>query len=134
MIKDAEAALDECRDVIRGIVRSMDQFLKQGLPKLMVDGYDTGDLPAMKTAAPDEHEEHLNHHLMFIEEAILQFRVCLAKTTLTSNVPLQKPQAGRGLKVDAPSAQQHDNDSDDDPETGLSDVPWSRKELRERAR
>merc|ERR1719223_1270849 len=73
MIEEAAQALGECRPIIWNMV----SYLKKEMPPLVHAGYE-GDVPPMKTPPPDEHEENLNIFLMYIEEALMQFRVCLA--------------------------------------------------------
>jgi hypothetical protein len=138
MVRDLDTALVESRDSIKSVVRSLDTFMKQGLPKLMNEPYDSGELPPMKASPPDEQEEHLNNHLMYIEEALLQFRDCLSKVGLQRAVLQGKPPNGDrryGPRQETlPSAKIHDNDSDDDPETGLGEEFWNRKQLLEKVR
>jgi len=130
MIEDAHTALEDCRPLVWNIVK----YLKGQLPTLTQAGLD-GDTPVMKTQTPDEHEENLNNYLMYIEEAIHQFRFYLqqgAEALVTH--PSTKPQPRkdqRGAKPgDLPSAQHDDTDEDDDK---LGDVPLTRGELRTRA-
>jgi len=131
MVKDSAEALNDCRPLIWNIVRN----LKQNLPALLHAGYE-GDPPPMKIATPDEHEENLNNYLMYVEEAVLQFRV-----SLTQDVQPLRPQPPRNRETNArpqrpaelPSAHITGDDSDDDPDTGLGDRPWTRTELRDKA-
>lgn len=127
MIADSAAALDECRPLIWNVVK----LLKQEIPSLCSVGYE-GDAPPMKVAPPDEHESQLNHHLMYIEEALLLFRLCLAPDALQRTAPGKPIGAGVKKPSDLPSAHMGD-DSDEDPESGLFDRPWTRSELRKRA-
>jgi len=132
MIKDSVDALSDCRPLILKIVN----HLKQQIPTLIQAGYE-GDPPAMKMSTPEDHEENLNNYLMYIEEAILQFRVSLSQDAQHQanlrpqppRVPPQRPQKPSEL----PSAHITGDDSDDDPDTGLGDRPWTRNELRDRA-
>mmetsp|Transcript_126445 Transcript_126445/g.369446 ORF Transcript_126445/g.369446 Transcript_126445/m.369446 type:complete len:663 (-) Transcript_126445:71-2059(-) len=139
MIKEAEGALEECRPLIWNIVK----FLNQEIPGLVRQAFE-GDAPPMKTSAPDEGEENLNMYLMYIQEAISQFKVCLSQDVKPTGQPPRagasrpghvEAQRGGGPKIpsDLPSAHVGGDDSDDDPETGLGDRPWNRSELRERA-
>jgi len=138
MIKEAEAALDDCRPLIWNIVK----FLKQEIPNLVRAAFESGDAPPMRAVAPDEHEENLNHFLMYVEEAVSQFKSCLSqdvkpvahapKPSATRTGHGEAPRAARG-PGDLPSMHAGDADSDDDPETGMGDRPWTRSELRERA-
>jgi len=126
-IKDAEAALEDCRPLVLNIVK----FLKQEIPSLVRQAFE-GEGPPPKTPAPDEHEENLNEYLMYIEDAIGQFKVSLpqeAKVWTQST----KAKSAKGIP-DPPSAHIGGDDSDiDDPETGLGDRPWTRSELHDRA-
>lgn len=132
MVEDSANALADCRPLIENIVR----HLKQELPSLISAGYE-GDPPNMKIGVPDDHEENLNNYLMYIEEAVLQFRVSLSQDAQQManlrpqppKVPNQRPQKPSEL----PSAHITGDDSDDDPDTGLGDRPWTRTELRDRA-
>jgi len=132
MVEDSAASLDQCRPLIENIVK----YLKLELPTLISSGYE-GDPPAPKCSTPDDHEENLNNYLMYIEEAVLQFRVSLSQDVQQqANLrpqPLravaQRPQKPSEL----PSAHITGDDSDDDPDTGLGDRPWTRVELRDRA-
>merc|ERR1719454_1215690 len=134
MIEDSAAALAECRPLIWNIVK----FLKDEIPSLIQAGYE-GDPPAMKIATPDDHEENLNNYLIYIEEAILQFRVSLSDDA--KQMANFRPQPPRGpaqpmkkpISSELPSAHITGDDSDDDPDTGLGDRPWTRNELRARA-
>lgn len=132
MIEDSASALVECRPLVWNIVSQ----LKQQLPDLIQKGYE-GDPPAMKMATPDEHEENLNNYLMYIEDAILQFRVSLTQdaqhmANLRPQPPRVPPQRTQ-KPSELPSAHITGDDSDDDPDTGLGDRPWTRNELRDRA-
>merc|ERR1719203_1574549 len=62
---------------------------------------------------------------------MMQFRGCLHGTSQRT-LPPSKQSAFR-KPSDLPSAQIADGDSDDDPETGLSERMFSRSELRDRA-
>lgn len=132
MIQDSADALGECRPLIENIVR----HLKEKLPGLISAGYE-GDPPNMKIGTPDDHEENLNNYLMYIEEAILQFRVSLSQDVQQmADLRPQPPKAAtqRAQKPsELPSAHITGDDSDDDPDTGLGDRPWTRNELRDRA-
>jgi len=140
MIKDAEGALDECRPLIGNIV----SYLKQEIPGLLKSAFE-GDPPQMKMSAPDSSEENPNQHLMYIEEAISQFKVCLSQDVKPTGQPPRagavrlghvEVQKGSAPKIpsDLPSAHVAGDDSDDDPETGLGgDRPLNKVELRERA-
>eukprot|EP00929_Paragymnodinium_shiwhaense_P061644 TRINITY_DN3080_c0_g2_i1.p1 TRINITY_DN3080_c0_g2~~TRINITY_DN3080_c0_g2_i1.p1 ORF type:complete len:639 (+),score=244.15 TRINITY_DN3080_c0_g2_i1:135-2051(+) len=133
MIEDAAKALSECKPVIWRIITQ----LKSEIPALVAAGYD-GDVPPLKVAPPDEHEENLNLFLMYIEEALMQFRVILPHDTwrITEMPNPKSGPAAAGVKRpnELPSAHiAAGDDSDDDPETGLSDRPLARAELRERA-
>jgi len=131
MIQDSADALKECRPLIENIV----SHLKDKLPGLISAGYE-GDPPNMKIGTPDDHEENLNNYLMYIEEAILQFRVSLSQDVQQmAELRPQPPKATQRLQKpgDLPSAHITGDDSDDDPDTGLGDRPWTRNELRDRA-
>jgi hypothetical protein len=132
MAEEASAALVECRPLIEKIVA----HLKQELPALIQAGYE-GDPPNLKIGTPDDHEENLNNYLMYIEEEILQFRVVLSQDA--QQMANMRPQPPKGAPQrnqkpgELPSAHITGDDSDDDPDTGLGDRPWTRNELRERA-
>lgn len=132
MIEESVSALAECRPLVWNIVN----YLKKELPALIKAGYE-GDPPTTKIATPEDHEEDLNNYLMYIEDAILQFRVSLSQDVQQManlrpqppRAPPQRPQKPSEL----PSAHITGDDSDDDPDTGLGDRPWTRTELRDRA-
>lgn len=133
MIEDSAASLTECRPLIWNIVK----FLKQEMPALISLGHE-GDPPPLKIGTPDDHEENLNNYLMYIEEMILQFRVCLSQDAQQAAQSYSRPQKGpqptkAAKPSELPSAHITGDDSDDDPDTGLGDRPWTRNELRERA-
>lgn len=133
MIEDVTAAHDECRPLLWKIV----EFLKQEIPNLVNMGYE-GDIPPMKLPPQDDQAENLNHYLTYIEEAVLQFRVCLQPDVL---LHYQLPQPTERVRQqekdtkprDLPCAHIAGDDSDDDPETGIAEKPWTRSELREKA-
>jgi hypothetical protein len=135
MIEDASKALDNCRPIIWNVVK----YLKKELPRLVKSGYE-GDAPMMKQMPPDEHDGHLNHHLMYIEEAILQFRAALGEGAVSRARPVPQAKASQATfqkrPIEPPSAHITGDDSDDDPEVGqlgLGDAVMDRKELQERA-
>eukprot|EP00927_Polykrikos_kofoidii_P072219 TRINITY_DN68362_c0_g1_i1.p1 TRINITY_DN68362_c0_g1~~TRINITY_DN68362_c0_g1_i1.p1 ORF type:complete len:616 (-),score=138.52 TRINITY_DN68362_c0_g1_i1:325-2172(-) len=128
MVESAVVALAECRPVICSIVK----HLKEEVPSLVNAGYE-GDVPPMKCPPPDDHEENLNLFLMYIEEALMQFRVCLN--------PEKRPTPGPSSSFspitikpnELPPAHIMGDETDDDLDAGLADRPLSRGELRERA-
>jgi len=130
LTEEAAAALTECRPLIWNIVK----FLKEEMPTLVSVGHE-GDPPPMKVPVPDEHEENMNIYLMYIEEALLQFRICLSQEAQSGSQYRPHPKAiNRATRPnELPQAHITGDDSDDDPETGLGDRPWTRSELRERA-
>jgi hypothetical protein len=135
MTEESDAALAECRPIIANIVK----YLKQELPALIQAGYD-GEPPPKSVQTPEDHEESLNPLLMYIEDAIMQFRICLSQDAqqLASQRPQPpKPTAGgkpsQSLRPELPSAHITGDDSDDDPDTGLGDRPWTHAELKEKA-
>jgi len=137
MVADSASALIDCRPLIWNIVR----HLKETMPVLLEKGYE-GDPPPMKAAAPDEHEENLNNHLMYIEESILQFRKCLSEEAqqLAKAEPKPPPKVNKKVEPmvklsDLPEARipkpgEPDEDSDDEDKTN---EPWTRAQLREKA-
>merc|ERR1719502_1854272 len=134
MIEDSAKALKDCRPLIVNIV----DYLKKELPPLVNQGYDN-DPPPMKAATPDEHDENLNNFLMYIEEALLQFRVCLSQEAQHVATKVPQPPKGPPGKVQRPNELAQitihgaGDDSDDDPDTGLGERPWTRSELKEKA-
>lgn len=136
MVEDAATALTDCRPLLWSIVT----FLKQEVPTLVATGYE-GDFPPMKAKPPDAHEDGLNLFLMYIEESIFQFRVCLPHSgAFQPSLPQRplgsRPQQARPPGSELPSAAHilgGGEDSDDDTENGVGDRPWTRAELRERA-
>merc|ERR1711912_105352 len=106
---------DQCRPLIEKIVKN----IKQELPNLIQSAYEQ-DPPSMKSATPDDHEENLNNYLMYIEEAVLQFRVSLSQDVQQlANLrpqPLRAPTNQRTQRPnELPSAHITGDDSDDDP-------------------
>merc|ERR1719401_2887405 len=138
MIEESSKALAQCRPMIWNIVK----FLKTEMPPLLTKGFE-GDPPPSKIAIPDDceagAEESLNNQLMYIEDAILQFRLCLSQDgQQAANTRPQPPKVAASLNRaskpnELPSAHITGDDSDDDPDTGLGDRPWTRPELREKA-
>jgi len=138
MIEESSKALADCRPLIWNIVK----YLKSEMPALLTKGFE-GDPPPSKIATPDDCEagadESLNNQLMYIEDAILQFRLCLTQDGQQAAITRpQPPKVAASLNRasrpnELPSAHITGDDSDDDPETGLGDRPWTRVELRERA-
>jgi len=126
-IDDAVAVLAEVRPSVWNIVK----FLKKEIPNMVNLAYE-GDAPSMKAAPPDEQEENLNNYLMFIEDALLQFRVCLPAEAQRTQ-PLPNRSQGVRRPTDLPVAHIQGDDSDDDPEGGMSEQMLSRSELRVRA-
>ncbi|CAJ1337228.1 unnamed protein product, partial [Effrenium voratum] len=125
--------LEECRPNIWNIVK----FLKEEIPSLVEQGYE-GDLPAMKMSAPDEHDGQMNHHLMYVEEALMLFRACLGSADMRHTGVQAKQPAGLKKPTDLPSmahftlANAPDDDDDDD-EAGIETSTWTRSELRHKA-
>merc|ERR1719506_3182666 len=132
MVEEAALSLVECRPLIWDIVKT----LHESLPALANSGYE-GEPLHLNLPTPDEHEENLNNYLMYIEEAVLQFRVSLTQdaqhmANLRPQPPRVPPQRTQ-KPSELPSAHITGDDSDDDPDTGLGDRPWTRTELRDRA-
>jgi hypothetical protein len=138
MIEESSKALADCRPLIWNIVK----YLKTEMPALLHKAFD-GEAPRSKIAIPDDceagAEESLNNQLMYIEDAILQFRLSLSQDgQQAANTRPQPPKVAASLNRtsrpnELPSAHITGDDSDDDPDTGLGDRPWTRVELRERA-
>merc|ERR1712039_1122115 len=133
MIQEVQYAHSECRPLIWKVV----EFLKSEIPNLVKLGYEE-DIPWMKLPPQDDQAENLNHYLTYIEESLLQFRVCLPADVLLHYQlpqPTERPrQQDKDTKPrDLPCAHIAGDDSDDDPETGIAEKPWSRAELRDKA-
>jgi len=133
--KETNAACDETSGVLedaRPRIWSIVKYLRRELPKLVQAAYD-GDMPQMKITAPDEQEENLNTYLTFIEEALMQFRVCLHAPA----VSLQPPAKSGGVvkrPTDLPSSMHGaGDDSDDDPDANTGERAFTRSELKKRA-
>jgi len=131
LIAEAWGALEECRPLIWKVV----SFLGREMPGIIRVAYE-GDAPQMKAAPQDDQQENLGVYLMYIEDCLNQFRVCLDKDTRMQR-PLPQPKdknAAVKKPSDLPSAHNiAGDDSDDDPETGMGDRPLDRAELRDRA-
>merc|ERR1719161_1392383 len=113
-------SLNECRPILE-----ITKALKEQLPQLLGSAFE-GDPPAMKMQPPEEHDETLNNFLMYIEEAVCQFRICLDEKGSQLKVP---PQDGR--RPTRPNEAQLPVADDSDDEEADSH-PWTRSELRER--
>jgi len=119
----------------RPIIFKTAKFLEQEMPALLQAGFDGAPPPPLR--APDEHEEDLNRFLMYVEDMILQFRICLpdakwSKYNMPAVKPLQKDKRGEVRPSDLPSANPPADDVDDE-DAGLEEGPWTRSELRARA-
>jgi hypothetical protein len=131
MIDEAHTALEECRPLIWKTV----SFLSREMPEIIRVAYE-GDAPQMKAAPQDDQQENLSAYLLYVEDCLNQFRVCLDKDTRMQRVLPQPKASTPGVKKpnDLPSAQNiAGDDSDDDPETGMGDRPLDRMELKDRA-
>lgn len=137
-IQEAHNALANCRPEVWKIV----EFLTQQLPTLIQSGYE-GDAPNMKALSepPDKHEENLNNYLMYIEKAILEFRVCLEQNKLwsqhVSHPPAKPNRVGGAARPNDPKpsdlpVMHVDGDSDEEEEQ-LGNRPLTRGELRKKA-
>lgn len=128
-VEDSSSGLDTSRPLIWKIVSR----LNEELPALIAAGYD-GDAPPMKVGVPEDMSDNLNNLLMYIEEAILMFRVALSQDVQPQRPQPPKAVAHRPQKPgELPSAHITGDDSDDDPDAGLGERPWTRVELREKA-
>merc|ERR1712232_749919 len=131
MVEESTTALQESRPLVWNIV----SLLKRELPHQLELAY-SGDAPPMRCTPPDEHEENLNKFLLYIEEAMMQFRICLPteSTRKKNDAPAKASAVGNFKKpADLPAAHIQGDDSDDDLETSLAERPLPRAELRERA-
>merc|ERR1719281_640299 len=130
MVEEAALSLVECRPLIWDIVKT----LHESLPALANSGYE-GEPLHLNLPTPDEHEENLNAYLMYIEEAVLQFRVSIPNCELTQVArPQPKKWQDRNLVVrpgDLPSAHLA-GDSEDDEDGGdpMAVLPLNRSELK----
>eukprot|EP00933_Yihiella_yeosuensis_P026981 TRINITY_DN20932_c0_g1_i1.p1 TRINITY_DN20932_c0_g1~~TRINITY_DN20932_c0_g1_i1.p1 ORF type:complete len:596 (-),score=125.56 TRINITY_DN20932_c0_g1_i1:131-1918(-) len=131
LAEELGSTLDECMPYIRNIVN----YLKEDIPKLVSVSYE-GDIPRMKNCAPDENETSMNHHLLYLEEALMLFRICLGPdASRIAQMPKQPSGAGTVKKPnnnELPSADFKGDESDDD-DTGIDTRPWNRTELENRA-
>lgn len=128
LLAESDTALDECRPLVWSIVR----FLKAELPKVL----SPENQAAMKTPPPDEHENHLNNHLMYVEEALTLFRALLPDSGTMRLAPLPKSNnPSVGVKSnDLPSSSLNAGEADSDDEEGAwTERPFSRPELRKKA-
>eukprot|EP00439_Symbiodinium_sp_Y106_P019244 s2157_g2.t1 len=138
-VEELSRILEECRPHIWDVVK----FLKEEIPGLVDAGYE-GDVPVMKVSPPDERDSQMNHHLTYVEEALMIFRACLAKDARTGLSAQPKKQDGGSLKkpMDIPSAahfslvpnaQGNFDDDDDEDEESFDKRPYSLNELRDKA-
>merc|ERR1719359_493348 len=130
MVEEAALSLVECRGLIWNIVKT----LHESLPALANSGYE-GEPLHLNLPTPDEHEENLNNYLMYIEEAVLQFRVSIPNCELTQVArPQPKKWQDRNLVVrpgDLPSAHlAGDTDEDEDGGDPMAVLPLNRSELK----
>merc|ERR1719420_996232 len=128
MVEEAALSLVECRPLIWNIVK----LLHESLPALASEGHE-GEPLHLNLPTPDEHEENLNNYLMYIEEAVLQFRVSIPNCELTQ---VARPQPkGKNLTTirpnDLPSAHlAGDTDEDEDGGDPMAVLPLNRSELK----
>merc|ERR1719160_1607105 len=75
MVEEAALSLVECRPLIWNIVKTLHESLPALAfrPQNESEGHE-GEPLHLNLPTPDEHEENLNNYLMYIEEAVLQFR------------------------------------------------------------
>jgi len=130
MVEEAALSLVECRPLIWNIVKT----LHESLPALANSGYE-GEPLHLNLPTPDEHEENLNNYLMYIEEAVLQFRVSIPNCELTQVArPQPKRWQDKNLVVrpgDLPSAHlAGDTDEDEDGSDPMAVLPLNRSELK----
>lgn len=130
MIEESAAAMAECKPLIWNTV----SFLRDAMPELLDQAYD-GSAPPQKAQPPEEHDDDLNAFLMYIEQAVMQFRASLDyEQVLQSQMPQPKPGAPGARRVnDLPATNNPGDDTDDEPESGLNERPLTRTELRDRA-
>jgi len=123
MFMQANEVLEGCQELIWNIVL----YLRRELPELVNMGYE-GDLPVTNVKPPDEHDDNLNNHLMYIEEALLQFRGCLGPDPARVIPP--KPVSSGRIRIEPPQG----DDDDDDFEDGMGETkPLTLQQLREKA-
>merc|ERR1719421_541608 len=131
MVEEAALSLVECRPLIWNIVKT----LHESLPALANAGYE-GEPLHLNLPTPDEHEENLNTYLMYIEEAVLQFRVSIPNCELTQVArPQPKKLQEKNLTTirpnDLPSAHlAGDTDEDEDGGDPMAVLPLNRSELK----
>merc|ERR1719160_1756976 len=130
MVEEAALSLVECRPLIWNIVKT----LHESLPALANSGYE-GEPLHLNLPTPDEHEENLNNYLMYIEEAVLQFRVGIPNCELTQVArPQPKRWQDKNMVVrpgDLPSAHlAGDTDEDEDGGDPMAVLPLNRSELK----
>merc|ERR1719160_500127 len=130
MVEEAALSLVECRPLIWNIVKT----LHESLPALANSGYE-GEPLHLNLPTPDEHEENLNSYLMYIEEAVLQFRVGIPNCELTQVArPQPKRWQDKNMVVrpgDLPSAHlAGDTDEDEDGSDPMAVLPLNRSELK----
>jgi len=127
LIEDASLVLDAVRPSIWNCVN----YLKQETPQLLSLGYE-GDPPPMKThAPPDEEDDNLLNCLIFIEECLSHFKMCLVVHP-TISAPSHSRSAGVKKPSDLPSTHAINEDTDDE-DAGFSERMLLRSELRDRA-
>lgn len=132
LLAESENALDDCRPLVWNIVR----FLKGEIPKVLSTGQESQ--APLKTAPPDELENPLNHHLMYVEEGLGLFKALLTTVTQEAANPRLQPvpkatNPNVGVKAnDLPSSNAGEVESDDEEGTA-SERPLTRIELRKRA-
>jgi len=135
--KETNAACQEAVDVldqVRPSIWSIVKCLKRRLPELIQAAYDGDAMPQMKLAAPDEQEENLNNYLTYIEEALLQFRVCLVAQALAHQPPGKSAGVVKRPTESLPSSMHGAGDeSDEDAEPDMSTHVLTRNDLKERA-
>jgi len=128
LLDDLTSNLEDCRPHIWNIVR----FMKSEIPDLVSIGYE-GDAPQMKVHPPDEHDSQMNHSLLYVEEALMLFRMALGPDAQTRMAPAKASQGGLKKPTDLPSAHFAENDDDDDEDGVFETKPLARSDLREKA-
>merc|ERR1719281_1509177 len=136
MVEEAALSLVECRPLIWNIVKTLHESLPALAfrPQNESEGHE-GEPLHLNLPTPDEHEENLNNYLMYIEEAVLQFRVSIPNCELTQVArPQPKRWQDKNLVVrpgDLPSAHlAGDTDEDEDGGDPMAVLPLNRSELK----
>merc|ERR1719231_2139322 len=132
MVEDTAQALTDCRPVILSITK----YVQENIPPLLQASFGGMEPPPLRVGTPQEYDDNLNNFLMYIEEAVMQFRSCLShnSSSVHGKIPPKPERKGPVRPAELPCGELKDKDNDsDDEESGMGERPWTRTELKDKA-